>query len=86
MPACKYFERAFGFVLCLMKVRLISTVLLFGVLVWKSINDRNAARLQHNDQAHPPPEAERGTSEAVGGRVQRLVLSQLLRFAQVVFC
>jgi hypothetical protein len=31
--------------------------------------------LQANGQAHPPPEAQRGgtTSEAVGGRVQRLV-------------
>ncbi len=42
---------------------------------------------QHNDQAHPPPEAQRpkrGTSEgneAVGGRVQRLVSLLLLRRA-----
>ena len=42
-----------------------------------------------NDQAHPPPEAQRpkrGTSEgneAVGGRVQRLVLSLLGRCSRL---
>jgi hypothetical protein len=34
----------------------------------------NAARKLPNDQAHPPPEAERGTNGAVGSRVQRLVV------------
>ena len=35
-----------------------------------------------NDQAHPPPEAERGgtTSEAVGGRVPRLVVPLSLAY------
>jgi hypothetical protein len=28
-------------------------------------------------QAHPPPQAQRGTGEAVGGRMQRLVLPML---------
>jgi hypothetical protein len=27
-----------------------------------------------NDQAQPPPEAKRGTSGTVGGRVQRLIV------------
>ena len=41
--------------------------------------------LEHNDQAHPPPEARSGASlraerRAVGGRVQRLVVLLLIRF------
>ncbi len=34
---------------------------------------------RHNDQAHPPPEAQRGgtTNGAVGGRVQRLVVPRV---------
>ena len=52
-------------------------------------NSHNAARKQHNEQAHPPPEVKRGgttseavgtTSEAVGGRVQRFVLPVLVSF------
>jgi hypothetical protein len=38
---------------------------------------------KQNDQAHPPPEAERGTNEAVSGRVQRLVLPLLRYFMSI---
>lgn len=42
-------------------------------------NRKEAHRvLEHNDQAHP--KAERGTNEAVGGRVQRLIRQQLTAF------
>ena len=56
----------------------------------KAYHMQPSRALRHNDQAHPPPEAEAtgGTTkaQAVGGRVQRLVLSLVNQFSSRWMC